>query len=550
MNSQQLEVIESTATKKIVIAGPGSGKTTTLIADIVRRPNIIGDKRIIILSFTTAAAIEIRKRIEEKAPEVIQDIAHCGTLDSFMLKSLRSRHNVNYAVASEETAIDVLKATLKHMSIKASLSSLEILMKLPHLMRGSGSGTKEELAVFTMHRTLEASGMMTFDRIRAEALELWMNHPPECWRLYVDEFQDSEESDLEAYSLIKADYVFYVGDPDQAIYGFRGMSAYHISNMRFLKDSRMFHLSLNYRSCEKICRFASGLISHNQNRISGGDATISAGNSIGGGVTISEAPDPSSEIAKVWSDIVAMVHSGISTIGECAILARTNWLAKSFGDFLKAQGIQVDSKSISGMPADWPRFKAIMSLWRSPWNDLIAGTVLGFSVSEEIVAETRRMARLQGKTVFEVAFSECNPGMSWKEFAIRHRVSPDSIAIGNLIESTIGLDDPDEFVRECQAWRPESCATPGVFVGTAHSAKGREWDHVWVVGCEEGLFPSLQSEGNIDEERRVFYVAVTRARKTLNLSYSTKRPLRLGGDRVGPMQSREKSRFIQEGFNR
>jgi DNA helicase-2/ATP-dependent DNA helicase PcrA len=581
-NPAQREAITTDAPSVLVLAGPGSGKTATTI-ERIRRLLSEGVKpdEIVALTFTNAAAREMEKRLTPPEPESVKAVkyvlgaenmaplpirlGHCGTLHSFCLRLLREHgefmgYGARLSVISPESAADLLASKAATLGVKTSLKDLLALKAKGRPARGVRLDPTTT-AVAAYFDELKENGVVDFDVILSEGLELIRAAKlSNGWRyLFVDERQDSSALDSAIYDALPIPNKFSVGDPDQAIYSFRGGVVGAFVEKARDCETKVIKLESNYRSREEICNLAQRLIEHNRNRVA--KRTISEQ---GPGGEIELIP------CETEGDEIGMIARRIRTIlsfnppekaKEIAVLARTNAIATSIRKTLAATGLPVVQREVSDLPRDWPFARALVELLANPENDALAFFYLVALYRKKGATEkdardaahaVRKAAATAGKSI-NAANLHIEAG-AWASDAVEHArkfgVSAESAMLlaeklkelpfgARAVDLALVLAEVKDNVRE---------GGEGVTVTTIHGAKGREWDVVFLAGFEDEVIPSHRriadqdkANATIEEERRLAYVAVTRARKALIISHSASRV-----SPWGQIQRHTPSRFIEE----
>ncbi len=413
----------------------------------------------------------------------------------------------------------------------------------------------------------------------------------------VDEYQDTNHMQYLLTGLLAGGYenICVVGDDDQSIYRFRGATIENILDFeKHYRNSRTIRLEQNYRSTQSILNVANSVIAHNLGRKG---KRMWTANGAGEPVTIYEAADQDAEANFVASQILA--KSKGKGLMDHAILYRTNAQSNALEYALKRNGIPYriiggtrffDRAEIKDMlsylcvinnRADDLRLKRIVN---NPPRGLGAKTVeTAERLSEAaqvplyaVVSDPYSYGPLEkaaGKLMqFTVMIEELaqllDDGMSLTDFydqvmlrtgyADMLQAKPTDENIGRLenirelrssIQSYID-NDPEPtlagFLEEVSLYtdiEQYNESDDAVVLMTMHTAKGLEFPHVFLVGLEDGLFPGMRSIGDheeMEEERRLCYVAITRAKETLTISYARQRML------YGRTNAALPSRFLKE----
>lgn len=596
MNKEQEAAAYSNAKRVAVVAGPGSGKTTTLVQAVARRCRESGPQSVMCITFTVAGAREMEKRLAELPPEQggpIRGLGFCGTLHSFLLRLARRMHSSlglpsGVGVVDEEVAAELLGEVALEMGSKAAKKRLEELAVRADLARHGVLGTRpiaisrEELAVVEFHRRLAREGLLTIDALLAIGHHLVQQCAKERmaigeagwrpWRhLFWDEFQDSGDLDLTILEAMPVQTKFIVGDPDQSIFGFRGARPGNFvrivdepgvpaQSARWEKHC----LETNYRSGAEICRAAQLLVQRNKDRVQ--KDTLPRPGVDFGKVRVHAAEVPAVEAAKVVEIVNDFIHFRCEDAGpdaeveyrnclkEAAVLARTNKHARELACALKAAGLPVHEAVREEEPADWRTAKLIVAALAAPGSS-IAWLSLARALGGKAEAE---------KAKVNATMSMCSVREALAKTGAHRWASPSLLSLqselgfeaadrlGRCVAAVTDSDgrlDYGDLMAAMSAGEQQDKEQRGIYVGTAHSAKGREWDFVVVCGLEEGTFPSAKAKTDeeVEEERRLCFVAMTRARHELHLTLCKGRPQSRGPNLPpGPLVPLQPSRFIKE----
>lgn len=586
MTDPQRRAVTTDHPNVFCVAGPGSGKTTVLAERIKR---LVGsnnnERRIAAITYTNAAARNLEARINrttdlERVPWDMS-LGYAGTLHGFCLKMLREHGgNAGYgartAILDDEGARELLAAKAATMGCKDSIDSLVELKRRGRPHRAPGAVyTRDQLVVLSYMDELAETALLDFDMILTEFLRILCKQGP-LWQavkdrfdhVLVDEVQDSAMVDWWIYKALPIANKFLVGDPDQAIFGFRGgeygLSLKHAAN----PDVGVITLAENFRCGEEICDAANRLIKHNPGRIP--KRTIPEQGAEFGQVGVLFSPH-GNEGSEVQTVVDAINSYYTSQDGTVAILARTNLIAAPFSEALEASGTAVATQPKSEMPADWGLTKALLEFLAQPDNNTlafffqIARSQRGgaSAVSARNTANTiRQDAQAKGVTInelwFQIPKEVADVAQVAGHFMDKEEISQESrmLVIEMARNLPPGATMLDLALEASRRDRPEQAKpTEGVTVTTIHSAKGREFDVVYLVGMEDEVIPgscgrqdtetgaNLGKALEVEEERRLFFVALTRARSQVWITHSATRRANWG---QRPLQARTPSRFIKE----
>lgn len=411
--------------------------------------------------------------------------------------------------------------------------------------------------------------------------------------IMVDEYQDTNELQFKLLELLASEHnnLCVVGDDDQSIYGWRGANIRNILEFaNYFKNTKTVKLETNYRSTKPILRAANDLIEHNNQRI-GKKLTSYKGE--GSDVVLFHSLDETREARAIAKEIKELLDRGVPS-NEIAVLYRINALSRSLEEGFTKEGLGF--KLLGGMRFyDRAEIKDIISYLRvfaNPHDD--------FSLERIINKPKRAMGKVSIDKLKKVAFEEqCSlftlidtksveelstivskkASNSLKELtkAIHLLISEQEHSLVNFItlfEETIGLNkyyslmpdgadrvlNIDEFYgyfRESILKQPnqtldgflnevslqseqDQVDDRAITIMSIHASKGLEFEYLYVIGLEEEFFPLLGDGCNMEEERRLGYVAITRAKSHLSLCYVHSRFYK------GQRKQLSKSRFLSE----
>ena len=442
---------------------------------------------------------------------------------------------------------------------------------------------------------LEAVRLLEEDR---EARERWQGR---IRHLLVDEYQDTNPAQYRLARLLAGPEaaLTVVGDDDQAIYGWRGADPEGLRRLaEDLPRLRVVRLEQNYRCAGSILRVANGLIAHNPHLF---PKRLRSELGYGEPVRVLEAADGEREARRVVDELLGHRFRTGSSWGAYAILYRSNHQARAFERALREREVPY-RLSGGGSFFDRSEVKDVLAYLRllvnpdddaaflrvvnTPRRELGAATVealgryarergvglltaclevgLEARVGRRGASRLRRFAEwithlgreptdpvaLVERLLEEAGYEAWLRETARDERAAERRCANVRELVGwlaRLRERAEGETDLQELVaRLCLLGRldreEEEGGAQAVQLATLHAAKGLEFDHVYIAGLEEGLLPhrSAVEQGTVEEERRLLYVGLTRARRTLTLSYARRR------GRRGAEAEQEPSRFLEE----
>jgi DNA helicase-2/ATP-dependent DNA helicase PcrA len=524
----------------LIVAGPGSGKTRTLthrIAYLIAERGVAAESCLAI-TFTRRAATEMRERLAILLPGCAAQVP-LHTFHSLGLAVLREHASAaglhrGFRVAGEAERIALLAETLDVTAPKAE-RLLRAISKEKRTQSWAGADVGEAMSVYT--NALTRKNWIDFDDLIALSVRALMMDPGVAahWRgrfqwISVDEFQDVDEQQYRLLTLLAPPdgNLCVIGDPNQAIYGFRGADASCFDRFRHdYPAASTVRLTRNYRSSGTIVAASAQVIASHKS------ATIAEiVRDMHERIAIQTAPTERAEAEAVIKTIEQLVggHSFFSIdSGRATPAVHGNW---SFADFAVLYRTDAQTDALceafdrSGIPYQKSSHKPLAEApaVRALLQELAAGS------EEATLPDALRAAadRLAGR----------DNAMPAASMAIAlQRLTTLAAACGNeraRLADAAALATDAEF-REQRADR--------VSLLTLHAAKGLEFSVVFIVGLEDGLLPLYWSEPDdavLAEERRLFYVGMTRAKDRLILSRARQRHWR------GRVQILEPSPFLRD----
>lgn len=413
----------------------------------------------------------------------------------------------------------------------------------------------------------------------------------------VDEYQDTNHMQYLLTSLLAGGYenICVVGDDDQSIYRFRGATIDNILDFENqYRGSRTIRLEQNYRSTQSILNAANAVIAHNFGRKG---KRLWTENGIGDPITVYEAGDESSEANYVAGQIIT--GSRGKNFRDYAILYRTNAQSNALEFAMKRSGIPY--RVIGGTRffdrAEIKDMLAYLCVINNRSDDLRLQRIINNpprGIGAKTIETAQRLAAAEGKGLYHVISDPDSYGPLEKAAGKLKQFTALIEGLAEMLNTGVGLEEFYEAVMDRTGYAAMLEAKPteenatrlenirelkssihtyiqnagvptlagfleeialytdieqynegddAAVMMTMHSAKGLEFPHVFLVGFEDGLFPGLRAIGDVDEmeeERRLCYVAITRAKKSLTICYARKRML------YGKTNASLPSRFLRE----
>jgi uncharacterized protein (TIGR00375 family) len=601
LNAAQWSAVSSDCHRLLIVAGPGTGKTHTLTWRIARLLETIDkEQRVLAITFTNRAAEEMQERVHARCPAAAGR-AEIGTFHRFCLRLLRM-HAVDAGLPADFGVADERQCRRAARSAWPDFSSAEIEQCLRDISLWK-AGVLEQMPeeAHSYAAALRKIGLIDFDDLLAEALRLLEGNPAiargvsdSVRHIFVDEYQDVNPAQvrlLQALASAGAGLTA-IGDRNQAIYGFRGADVELFHRFaEYFPGAVVMHLADNYRSAPRLVRAAGQVIA-------AGDADapeLIARISGPGALVMHEAASERAEAAWIVACIERLLggasmfsydsgrvdsHARASwSFADIAILYRLHAQSAALAEALDRAGLpyQTAGKRPLGAHALTRAIVALLHMAHgrpvAPGDCVETGLLFEEAIREE--HETGSVCSEAARAGAE-AICRAVPGLNEKHEAVgaeltvmldaarqgparlcaalaarawhdRHvRSWPDGRDIWRRLEQVARwAHDADDFLdaialRAVEESVDRRCER--IALMTAHAAKGLEFPVVFIAGCEDGLFPldcaGMQSP--VDEERRLFYVAMTRAKSALHLSRARRRSL------FGVRRDMPASRFLND----
>ena len=586
-NKSQIQAISHMDGPAMVLAGPGSGKTTVIthrIKNLIEKAEV-RPENILVVTFTKAAAISMQKRFSTLMNGGKGQLVTFGTFHSVFYKILRkSRRYEATEILSERQKTDYIREIIGRYGISSNdISELSqniindignIKGNMLNAQEYEPSCCKKEdfIKVYNAYNLeLKKDGKMDFDDILRECyLLLCENHTIlEQWRelykyILIDEFQDNNRIQMNIIELLASplNNIFVVGDDDQSIYGFRGARPEIMIEFKdYYPEAELIVLDVNYRSTQSIINVAGRVIENNKTRL---DKCAHANNDKDFQPDIRKFRNQVEELKFVVSKIKEYENQGIS-LSEMAILVRNNSQIQEISSFLKNRKIEAESGKhrsniYNGMVAkdilsyvrgalkfDGTYFNEdLIYVLNKPQRYISRQVVLSVNMN---ISAVRRIYSKNNIDSFlfhiemirklppQAALSYIRKGAGYEEYLRLY-------AIENNIPMSGLLKQLEQLVQECskfntleqwinsidsaqnsegQNFGKKSSGEGGtnnrINIMTMHGSKGLEFKAVFIVDANQGIIPTSKAlrERDFEEERRLFYVAITRAIDYLNV---------------------------------
>jgi DNA helicase-2/ATP-dependent DNA helicase PcrA len=585
LNAQQQAAVRYADGPSLIVAGPGSGKTRVLthkIAHLIRNEGI-PTPQILAVTFTNKAADEMRERVFkllDQSPNLPVNQLWMGTFHSVCARILRRDGPeigipASFVIYDENDQRDLIKEILKTIgrgeerfsppAVSAAISQAKNEMIDPEEYQEMAEGNFQQAIaeIYPIYQEkIRNSGGLDFDDLLLETARLFQERPPVLARwqksfrhVLVDEYQDTNRVQYLLVRLLSKTHhnLTVVGDMSQAIYSWRGADFRNL--LRFQQDypqAEVFHLAQNYRSTKRILLAARSLIENNRTHI---PLELWTDNEEGLPVVLYAADNELDEAFYLSTQISALLSAGNARhFADFAVLYRTNAQSRVLEEVFMRGGIPY---LLIGGTKFYERKEV---------KDILAYLRLLLNPQDHLSRERaekvgkRRLANLDSQTrenlvsltpsqliqkILQLTeyLNYLDDGSEEGQSRVENVKELSSVAasFGSLPEflEHVALVQPtDRLPSQTTRFRKDA-----VSLMTLHSAKGLEFPYVFITGLEEGLLPharSLGSNEEIEEERRLCYVGVTRAKKQLHLCFARERLL------FGARSESLPSRFLNE----
>lgn len=641
LNTEQQRAAHAPLGPTLVAAGPGSGKTRVateriawLIDSLSARP-----ESILVFTFTNQAAASLRGRLAERLdPEAAAGI-YAGTFHSWGARFLRQHPTLagrqsNFTICDQQESDGLLREALtriddpeQHKSqaahrLRQAVSKWKNDGQMPEMALQPWRTTlnrpteqlprraRHALAYQEYQRLLAANNALDFDDLIALPLRILQDQPSILTELQsrirhviVDEYQDTNANQHRLVTTIvnrageAAPSIFIVGDPDQAIYGFRHADIRNINNFRAADypNARELHLENNYRSSPEITDASQALIAHNRERI---QRTSHSVNGSAARLDWLEADHPGDEAERIAAAIRALIDHHHCRPEDFCICYRVNPQSRPIEEALSRQRLlyqvagnyefyrraevrrYLDYLRVIANPLDHTALQriinvpargigpktlayletyarnqdihlrtAVSQLYQAP-EGISPKAQTGLSELEALLQTLQRLTELE-HPVSDLITALSQQGRLKDHFG---RLKDGQQRLPNIAElEQLAAENPQlsltDFLERSATHREAGWRSVGrITVSSIHQTKGLEFDRVYIAGVEEELLPharSLENPAQCEEERRLLYVAITRARQHVTLSWCRRRP---AGASPRSRRSRRsyRSRFVDE----
>ncbi|MDE3721078.1 ATP-dependent DNA helicase UvrD2 [Nocardiopsis sp. N85] len=541
-----------------ILAGAGTGKTRAITHRIAHAvaAGVVSEQQVLAVTFTNRAAGEMRGRLRSLgAPRVQARTFHAAALrqlsffwpqviggekptliDSKIQAVARAAHSVG--VQPDRTGLRDLASEIEWAKV-TQVRPTDYERVIAKTSRQAPMPAGEVARVFEAYEELRREhNLLDFESMLELTAAMINEYPAIAQRVrdqyryfVVDEFQDVNPLQkllLDAW-LGDRDDLCVVGDPSQTIYSFAGATPSYLTGFAArYPHSTVVELVRDYRSTPQVVRVANHVISQAGGTTSAGHLTLQAQRPDGPDPVYQEYEDEPAEATGVARKIGVLLEEGVPA-GEIAVLVRTNAQSAAYEQALTDQGVPFTVRGTARF-FERPEIKKAVHLLRGARHE---------AAGEEpapLISTVRQLLGQIGLT--DTAPEGRQARERWESLTAMVQLAEDMAAKPHPDGTPVTMNDLVEEldVRMATEHAP---GFEGVTIASLHAAKGLEWDAVFLVGLTEGMMPIIYAETDeqVEEERRLFYVGVTRAREHLAMSWSLARS-------PGGRKSRKPSRFL------
>ncbi|MBI2621147.1 MAG: UvrD-helicase domain-containing protein [Candidatus Levybacteria bacterium] len=584
LNEEQKKAVIHTEGPMIILAGAGSGKTRVLtykVIYLIEQKNI-NPQNILMVTFTNKAANEMKGRIQKFSGQTDRPLI--GTFHSLCARILRIEgkyigYSEKFTIYDTQDSIDAIKEAMKRANISTkdfkphsihstiSQAKNQLINELEYLNLARGFFQETVTKIYPHYqRVLKENNALDFDDLILRGVELFEKNPQILEKyqnkfeyILVDEYQDTNQAQYILTKMLsrKHNNICVVGDFSQSIYSFRGANFQNLITFKNdFKNVATFSLSQNYRSTQTILDSAFGVISKNTSHPV---LQLWTNNQKGEKIILYEANNEHNEAEFIISQIINL---GINP-KDVAVFYRVNAQSRVIEEVFLHHGVPYvlvggtrfyERKEVKDILAylrlidnekDNVSYQRIEKLGKTRLKKFM-------DFSQELEKDKYNTIELLDKVVKAADYlSLFDPKDETDMQRLENIKELRSVALefpqlSNFLEN-VSLVEQEQLpdlprVPQGKAGHPKKNGKANaVTLMTLHAAKGLEFPYVFMIGMEEGLFPhsrSLMEKSELEEERRLCYVGITRAKERLFMTYSKRRLI------FGQRSSNTLSRFI------
>jgi DNA helicase II / ATP-dependent DNA helicase PcrA len=583
LNKEQASAVTYEGNALLVLAGAGSGKTKVLthrVAFQIKKGRV-HPHNTLLLTFTNKAAFEMKERIVNLSNERPSFV---GTFHSFCSRVLRIDGEYagipkNYLIYDEQDQKELIKSITNDLNLKDGSFGISSILRsisdaknnfLSPQEYGDFAENEIQSAISKIYlnyeKRLKNIGALDFDDLLLKTVKLFREKPPvlEKWKtnlthIYIDEWQDTNKIQYEFTKLLvgNSGNITAVGDASQSIYSWRGADYKNINNLiSDYKNIKIINLEQNYRSTQNILSAANSIIRKNTNHPV---LKLWTDKETGGKIKIFKAVSGYEEASFVVNEINQLkAHFGFE-YSDFAVLYRTNaqsrvieeallhagipytlvggvrfYDRKEIKDILSFIKLSANSKDSVSQKRIEKIGKKIYEKFKNHAGKINIERMPTLDLMDDILFETKYLDRFKNNVEEDLARLE-----NIKEL---RSVASQFPNVYEFLENVALIEAEQLDSGKIHTYVSDSPAkNKRVTLMTIHASKGLEFPIVFIIGMEEGLFPhsrSLFDKEQLEEERRLAYVGITRSMEKLYLTFADKRLY------FGQKVSNPPSRFI------
>ena len=601
LNSKQLSITNKLDGSALVIAVPGSGKTTILLE---RMKNLIDSgvdpDKILTISFSRAAANELKDRF--KARYGLRDSPDFHTIHAFAFMILRDyerKHNLRYQLLEghprmskyrilSEINYIINKEYLSEEQLDTLINDIGYVKNM--MLRPDSKSFEPSVAnfkdIFLKYQEYkDDQGLIDFDDMLTLGLNILNNdkylrdkYKYKYDYIQVDEGQDTSKIQMEIIKILtqSRNNLFLVADDDQSIYSFRGADPKGILNIN--KDypkMETYYMETNYRSTKNIVLTSNQFIKNNKTRF---DKELVSNKDFSKPVDVVKVPTAEDQYKHILDETINIDDTGILYRNNISAMGLIEYFERHDIPFRTADNSKLrfynnrvvsDIVNILAFADDMSNLKALSEIFyklngyisRAQINYLSSKTystnlldeILGMPGCPKYYHDSLGLLNRQFKVLNSLKFEEkiqyIGHEMGYIDYLDRSSkrlsvgIQNQKLLLYNLVQISKITSSLDLFIGRLKYlddyMRRSKNNSNGFNLSTIHSSKGQEYPQVYIIDCYEGVFPNIKKDDPIEieeEERRLFYVGMTRAMEDLTILY----PDKVMGDKT------DESRFITD----
>ncbi|MBM7871104.1 DNA helicase-2/ATP-dependent DNA helicase PcrA [Clostridium pascui] len=576
LDKWQFDAVKSKKRNLLIVAPPGSGKTTVIINRIeylIKSEGVKGEN-IIVITFTKAAAKNMYLRYVSN--NNLEVPAFFGTFHSLFYRILYKNSNKPQIITGDR-CLKIIDYTLRKYTQTINEEKLKGIINSIYLYKSSGKNLDEfryagDKEVFydcynEYEKYKKEKGLIDFEDLQIMCENLLRQDRVLCnyyknkfKHILIDEFQDCDNIQLSILKMLNKDNsIFAVGDEDQCIYGFRGSNpGCMVYFDKYFQNGEKVYLHKNYRSALNVVDFSRTFIKNNKLR---NEKIIEAFREDIGDINVLTCRDEREESIKVAQDIKDFIKDKKIEYKNIAVLYRTNneslslidvflkqdipfklldknynifnhFLCKDIISYLKLAINPYDRESfinIINRPLRYISKVDIHNLNKNPLREscfeILAGyklPIFKLKIIRDLQKKINKMKNMSPIDAIEYVVHSLNYEDYIESYIKKTKKDKEELKdfIEMLKSSSEDFMNIEEFINYIERGRDElpKESSNAVTLSSIHGVKGMEFECVLIVNCIEGNIPHKNGSGeNLEEERRIFYVGVTRAKKYLTL---------------------------------